>query len=57
MRRDIIVVDNFLGNPNAVREYALKQEYEPYGGKNWPSCATFICTKYWKQKKLKMKLN
>ena len=36
MRRDIIVVDNFLGNPNAVREYALKQEYEPYGGKNWP---------------------
>ena len=36
MRRDIIVVDDFLENPDGVREYALKQTYEYYGGRNWP---------------------
>ena len=36
MRRDIIIVDEFLENPDAVREYALKQKFELYGGKNWP---------------------
>ena len=36
MRRDIIVVDDFLENPDAVREYALKQNFDIYGGKNWP---------------------
>jgi len=36
MRRDIIVVDHFLENPDAVREYALEQQYEKLGGKNWP---------------------
>ena len=36
MRREIIVVDDFLKNPDAVREYALKQKFEAYGGKNWP---------------------
>ena len=32
MKRDIIVVDDFLENPDAVREYALKQKFEIYGG-------------------------
>ena len=36
MRRDIIVVDDFLENPDAVREYALAQKFEMFGGKNWP---------------------
>ena len=35
-RRDLIIVDNFLDNPDAVREYALAQQYERLGGKNWP---------------------
>tara|TARA_B100001029_G_scaffold1151_1_gene861 strand:- start:20 stop:628 length:609 start_codon:yes stop_codon:yes gene_type:complete len=38
MRRDIIVVDDFLDNPDAVREYALAQKFEMFGGKNWPGC-------------------
>ena len=38
MRRDIIVVDDFLENPDAVREYALAQSFEFSGGKNWPGC-------------------
>jgi hypothetical protein len=38
MRRDIIVVDDFLENPDAVREYALAQQFDLYGGKNWPGC-------------------
>ena len=38
MRRDIIVVDDFLENPDAVREYALQQKFEMFGGKNWPGC-------------------
>ena len=36
MRRDIIVVDNFLDNPDDVREYALEQRYELRARKNWP---------------------
>ncbi len=36
MRRDIIVIDDFLENPDSIREYALAQRYELYGGKNWP---------------------
>ena len=35
-RRDLIIVDNFLDNPDKIRELALKQEYELFGGKNWP---------------------
>ena len=36
MRKNIIVVDNFLENPDAVREYSFEQEYQIYGGRNWP---------------------
>ena len=43
MRRDIIVVDDFLENPDAVREYALKQNFEIYGGKNWPGRDSSEC--------------
>ena len=43
MRRDIIVVDDFLENPDAVREYALAQKYEMFGGKNWPGCDSVYC--------------
>ena len=35
-RRNLIVVDDFLGNPDGVREYALEQQFERLGGKNWP---------------------
>ena len=35
-RRDLIIVDNFLDNPDAVREYALEQQFERLGGRNWP---------------------
>ena len=42
MRRDILVVDNFLENPDAVREYALQQKFEMFGGKNWPG----VCLLY-----------
>ena len=35
-RRNLIVVDDFLGNPDGVREYALEQQYDRLGGKNWP---------------------
>ena len=41
MRRDIIVVDNFLENPDAVREYALKQNFQMFGGKNWPGTVSY----------------
>lgn len=43
MRRDIIVVDDFLENPDVVREYALKQKYEMYGGRNWPGRDSSEC--------------
>ena len=43
MRRDIIVVDDFLDNPDAVREYALAQKFEMFGGKNWPGCDSADC--------------
>ena len=43
MRKDIIVVDDFLENPDAVREYALKQKYELFGGKNWPGRDSSEC--------------
>ena len=36
IRRNLIVVDDFLQNPDAVREYALEQQFEFFGGKNWP---------------------
>lgn len=36
MRKNLIVVDNFYQNPDAVREFALSVEYETGGGKNWP---------------------
>ena len=35
-RKNLIVVDDFLDNPDAVRSYALEQQYERLGGKNWP---------------------
>jgi len=35
-RKNLIVVDNFYSNPNAVREFALNAEYEQLGGRNWP---------------------
>tara|TARA_R100001443_G_scaffold2242_2_gene7586 strand:- start:26 stop:634 length:609 start_codon:yes stop_codon:yes gene_type:complete len=35
-RRNLIIVDDFLKNPDAVRSYALKQNFELFGGKNWP---------------------
>ena len=35
-RRNLIVVDDFLGNPDKVREYALEQQFEMLGGRNWP---------------------
>ena len=34
--KNLIVVDDFLDNPDAVREYALAQQYERLGGRNWP---------------------
>tara|TARA_E500000305_G_C3913976_1_gene184720 strand:- start:29 stop:646 length:618 start_codon:yes stop_codon:yes gene_type:complete len=42
-RKNLIVVDNFLEDPDGIREYALKQNFEMLGGKNWPgrdSCKT-----------------
>jgi len=36
MRRELIIVDDFLDKPDAVRDYALQQNFELYGGKNWP---------------------
>tara|TARA_R100000664_G_scaffold24328_1_gene34118 strand:+ start:258 stop:878 length:621 start_codon:yes stop_codon:yes gene_type:complete len=35
-RRNLIVVDNFLEDPDGVRAYALEQKYERLGGTNWP---------------------
>jgi len=35
-RRNLIVVDNFLDTPDAVRAYALEQQYQRLGGRNWP---------------------
>lgn len=35
-RKNLIVVDNFYANPDAVRNFALNTEYEQLGGKNWP---------------------
>jgi len=42
-RKNLIVVDNFLEDPDGIREYALKQNFEMLGGRNWPgrdSCKT-----------------
>ena len=42
-RKNLIVVDNFLEDPDGILEYALKQNFEMLGGKNWPgrdSCKT-----------------
>ena len=30
-RRNLIVVDDFLGNPDTVRAYALEQQFERLG--------------------------
>ena len=35
-RKNLIVVDNFYGYPDQVRDYALSVEYEPGGKRNWP---------------------
>lgn len=35
-RKNLIVVDNFYENPDAVRNFALNVEYESGGRKNWP---------------------
>jgi len=34
--KNLIVVDNFYGYPEQVRDYALNVEYEELGGRNWP---------------------
>ena len=36
MRKNLIVVDNFYQNPDAVREFAMNVEYDPDDGRNWP---------------------
>ena len=35
-RRNLIVVDDFYPDPDAVRSYAMEQQFERLGGKNWP---------------------
>ena len=35
-RRNLIVVDDFLGNPDGIRSYGMEQQFERLGGKNWP---------------------
>jgi len=35
-RKNLIVVDNFYENPDAVRQFALGVDYEQGGGRNWP---------------------
>jgi len=42
-RRNLIIVDDFFDNPDSVREYALAQEYERLGGKNWPGRDSAQC--------------
>tara|TARA_B100000131_G_scaffold160330_1_gene155224 strand:- start:668 stop:1279 length:612 start_codon:yes stop_codon:yes gene_type:complete len=42
-RRNLIVVDDFLHNPDAVRAYALEQQYERFGGRNWPGRDSADC--------------
>ena len=42
-RRSLIVVDDFLENPDNIREMALKQKYELFGGKNWPGRDSVEC--------------
>ena len=42
-RRDLIIVDNFLDNPDAIRAYALEQNYERLGGRNWPGRDSSQC--------------
>ena len=42
-RRNLIIVDDFLKNPDAVRSYALKQNFELFGGKNWPGRDSSEC--------------
>ena len=42
-RRNLIVVDDFLYNPNNVRAYALEQQFERLGGKNWPGRDSSQC--------------
>ena len=32
-RRNLIIVDGFLDNPDGIREYALEQQYERLGGR------------------------
>lgn len=38
MRTNLIITDNFLGNPDSVREFALKQEFNVKG--NYPGTRT-----------------
>ena len=35
-RRNLIVVDDFYPDPDGVRKYALAQQYQLLGGRNWP---------------------
>ena len=35
-RKNLIVVDNFLEDPDGIREYAFNQNFDHYGGTNWP---------------------
>ena len=42
-RKNLIVVDNFLKDPDGIREYALAQQYDLFGGKNWPGRDSAEC--------------
>ena len=35
-RKNLIIVDDFIDHPDAVRKYALEQQFEMLGGRNWP---------------------
>tara|TARA_R100001594_G_scaffold113984_1_gene148850 strand:+ start:945 stop:1556 length:612 start_codon:yes stop_codon:yes gene_type:complete len=42
-RKNLIVVDDFLDYPDVIREYALEQQYERLGGRNWPGRDSSDC--------------
>ena len=42
-RKNLIVVDNFLQDPDGIRKYALGVNYELYGGRNWPGRDSAAC--------------
>ena len=42
-RKNLIVFDDFLQDPDGIREYALKQLYQRLGGTNWPGRDSHEC--------------